>query len=359
LDIKVFNKTLKDQFGFDLQPHLEEWLKNENVAGYVLSDVKSFEIRDGENTRYQVLLTIGNEENTPGLATISFRTAGGFGGFRGGGGPPTMDLERIVKMNPMEEKSIGIVLDAEPRMMVVNTLVSKNVPSVLSHFFSKIDLNESMQPYEGERTEALNVSDEQSFEIIVDNEDDGFELVQPESESPIKKLLNIEEDEDEQKYVGIRFNNPPRSWKATAQPEFYGKYILSAYVTRKGNGDLKAIWNANIKETGMHEVFCYVGKLPQPGRGRRPGGQGGGQRGGGPGGQNAGNPQQQNEGSYQFTIFHDDGEDVVNIDMNTAEEGWNLLGSYYLSSGPAKVVLSNETEGRMVIADAVKWAKLD
>lgn len=359
LDIAVFNQEIKNEFGFDLEPYLEDWMKVEEIPGFLLSDVNAYEIRDGQNTRYQVLFTISNEEPVEGLATISFRimsSAGGFGGF-GGGGMPSIDLEKIIHLEPNQRKEVGIVLDGEPRMMIINTLVSKNVPSALSHFFSKIELNEKMTPFEGEHV--LEVSNNSGFEeIIVDNEDEGFELIQPENESPLKKWLNIENETEDQKYVGIRFNRPPSSWKATAQPEFYGKYVLSAHFTSKGSGDRKAIWNASVKETGMHEIYYYIGKMPTRGRGgRQGGGPGGGRQGGGaPGG---GNNEQQNQGSYHLTVFHDDGEDEVIIDVTTAEEGWNLIGSFYLSQGPTKVVLSNETEGRMVIADAVKWVKAD
>jgi hypothetical protein len=355
LDISDFNRELKSQFGFDLEPQLEDWLKTESVPGFLLSDIRAYEIRDGENTRYQVLFKIINEEKATGLITVSFRTAGGFGGF-GNRGVPEMDLEKIIQINPQEQKEVGIVLDGEPRMMAINTLVSQNVPSVISHFFSKIDFNENLQPFVGERSETVINNGLANFEIIVDNEDNGFELIQPDNASPLKKWLNINNDEEEQKYIGIRFNNPPRVWRATAQPEFYGKYVLSAYVTRKGNGDLRAVWNADIKETGMHEVYYYVGRLPVPGRGRR---VGGGQRGAGPGRPGGREDEQEEAGSYKLTVFHDDGEDVVNIDIASAEQGWNLLGSYYLSAGPARVVLSNETEGRMVVADAVKWVKLN
>ena len=265
-----------------------------------------------------------------------------------------MELERIIHLEPKQQKEIGIVLDSEPRMMAINTMVSQNIPSSLSHFFSKIELNEKMTPFSGERVVEVNPSNAMENEIIVDNEDEGFELIEPKNESPLKKWLNIEEEDDEQKYSGIRFNRPPRNWRATTQTAFYGKYVLSAYVAAKGDGERQAIWNANIKESGMHQIYYYVGKIQTRGPGR-----GGRRPGGGPpqGGQGGANNQQQDEGSYQLTVFHDDGEDVVNIDINSAEEGWNLVGTFYLSQGPTKVVLSNETEGRMVIADAVKWVK--
>ena len=104
----------------------------------------------------------------------------------------------------------------------------------------------------------------------------------------------------------------------------------------------------------MHEIYYYVGRMPVRGRGRPGGGAGRGRPGGADG-----NNRQQNQGSYLFTIHHDDGIDDVGIDLENAEEGWNLMGNFYLSSGPAKVVLSNKTEGNLVIADAVKWVKID
>ncbi|MCG8309543.1 MAG: hypothetical protein MI975_19260 [Cytophagales bacterium] len=356
LDIEVFNKELKKEFGFDLEPHLEDWLKAGKIPGFLLSNMNAYEIRDGENTRYQVLFTITNEEEIGGLATVSFRimsSFGGFGGF-GGGGMPSLDLERIIYLEPNQRKEVGIVLDGEPRLMVINTLISKNIPSAISHFFNKIERNEKLAPFDGERILEITQPRDKEFEIIVDNEDEGFELVEQKNESPLKRWLDIQNDADQQKYTGIRFNRPPSSWKATAQPEFYGKYVLSAYVTSRGDGGRKAIWNANIRETGMHEIYYYVGRMPVRGRGRPGGGAGRGRPGGADG-----NNRQQNQGSYLFTIHHDDGIDDVEIDLANAEEGWNLMGNFYLSSGPAKVVLSNKTEGNLVIADAVKWVKID
>ena len=47
----------------------------------------------------------------------------------------------------------------------------------------------------------------------------------------------------------------------------------------------------------------------------------------------------------------------MTFDYQNAEGGWNYLGRYYISADTAKVKISNLSEGRMVIADAVKWAK--
>ena len=58
-----------------------------------------------------------------------------------------------------------------------------------------------------------------------------------------------------------------------------------------------------------------------------------------------------------FSIEHDDGTEEVIVDWENAESGWNLLGSYYLSPDSAKVMMTNQSEGRTVTGDAIKWVK--
>jgi hypothetical protein len=68
----------------------------------------------------------------------------------------------------------------------------------------------------------------------------------------------------------------------------------------------------------------------------------------------------QGEGLYKdmhFKIYHDEGVEEITFDYENADGGWNNLGRYYLSSDTAKVVLTNQSTGRIVIGDAVKWVK--
>ena len=58
-----------------------------------------------------------------------------------------------------------------------------------------------------------------------------------------------------------------------------------------------------------------------------------------------------------YKIYHDEGVEEITVDFENAEAGWNMLGRYYLSPDSAKVELTNQSSGRMVIGDAVKWVK--
>ncbi len=47
----------------------------------------------------------------------------------------------------------------------------------------------------------------------------------------------------------------------------------------------------------------------------------------------------------------------VVYELNNPEDGWNRLGSYHFPADSVSIRLSNQTDGRRVIADAVKWVK--
>ena len=57
-----------------------------------------------------------------------------------------------------------------------------------------------------------------------------------------------------------------------------------------------------------------------------------------------------------YKIYHDQGVEEITVDYENAEGGWNNLGRYYLSD-TAKIELTNQSQGKVVIGDAVKWVK--
>ena len=63
------------------------------------------------------------------------------------------------------------------------------------------------------------------------------------------------------------------------------------------------------------------------------------------------------EKEFNFRIEHGNGEDTAELDVEDAQAGWNLLGTYYYDSGSATIEMSDRTRGRLVYADAVKWTR--
>ena len=56
-----------------------------------------------------------------------------------------------------------------------------------------------------------------------------------------------------------------------------------------------------------------------------------------------------------MTLIADGEERSLEFDGAAAETGWNTLGEFHLSEGEARLEVSDQTSGRLVIADAVRW----
>ena len=52
------------------------------------------------------------------------------------------------------------------------------------------------------------------------------------------------------------------------------------------------------------------------------------------------------------------GDRDVDFDASVGGSGWNSLGRFDLASGEVRVELSDQTEGRYVYADAIRWTPI-
>ena len=330
LRVEDFVADVAAQFGFDLAGYLDRWLRSRELPAFLISPIDRYAVLDQGFTRYQVRFKVTNLEAAGGPIRASFRLAGGRFGFGFGGG--SEEVERVFYLAGHETKEVGVVLDQQPRLLTVETFISRNLPSTLTFRVGEMDLNEKAVPFDGERTVSEPVQVEPPGEIIVDNEDPGFHVEEVKTTSLLRRLLKKSRS-GEQKYVGLRFWNPPRFWKAAINANFFGRIVRSAYFIRAGAGDKKVSWTAKIPRNGYYELYAYVYRMRF---GRRHG---------------------RRMGTYHFIVHHEGGAEEILLNLGQAEDGWNSLGSFYFSAGPAKVELTDESDGRLVIADAVKWVQ--
>ncbi|HEY5469554.1 MAG TPA: hypothetical protein VIK07_03455 [Bacteroidales bacterium] len=423
VNIKTFNNDIFNTFGFECYPYLSEWFNRKELPGFLFSDLQATEIIINERLRYQVTFVASNQEAAGGLFNISFRSGGapgarggaggggggraggGGGGFAGGGGGgraqislqgrgmEAADITKIVYLGPHETKRIGIIQDAQPRSLMINTLISKNIPGEITLPIDKISKSDvAIKAFSGEELLASYSASSDSSELIVDNEDPGFKRSTQNTGNRLKKILGIQNKSGDT-YQQISLMRIPTFWQPIVQTIYFGKYIRSAVYTRAGTGDKILTWTTVIPEPGYYDVFTYIGKTADRmvviggGAGRQGGGQGGGgggrQGGGGQGGGGQGAGGQgggggrsgggtQGQGGqgrgglgqpaepykeFHYSIYHDGGIENVNLDYTMADNGWNKLGTYYLKADTAKVVLSNLSTGRAVIGDAIKWVR--
>ncbi|HUS85721.1 MAG TPA: hypothetical protein VMW76_00655 [Bacteroidales bacterium] len=373
IEIGEFSSAIEQKFNFSIMPFLPDWFEGKDQPGFYFTDIKATDIVINNRTRYKVSFVVSNPLDAPGLFNVSFRTGGmGPGGGRGSGGMQVTistsggssgnisafgmagrgmqpnQVDRIVKVDGNQAKRINIILDAQPRAMMINTLYSVNNPGELTLPIQEITKERNVS--ESEEDEILDrippLSEEN--EIIVDNEDPGFRIFQPESSGKLKTWLNISR-QDGNDYREMFSWWAPEYWQKTVQSNYYGKFIKSAVYTKAGAGERYISWTAKITEPGYYDVYTYISM------------QGGNRMmmDGGPGGVQGGGRDRSRitMRDIHFNVYHDDGNEDITLEYDNTENGWNLLGSYYLSPDSATVIMTNASTGRTVTGDAIKWVQ--
>ncbi len=330
--IDDFNTALQQEFGIDLIPYMEGWFSSKELPAFLIGAVDAVNVLDGDQLKTMVKFKVSNTEETEGILTVDFRLGGGGGRRFGGGGAPET-ITKLIHLEGKQSKEVSFLLNESPRGFSINTLASKNIPSEIRMPLENIEEDKKAVPYEGEQVVDIPVRIAEDNELILDNEDPGFE-VRGEAETSLLRELLIKENPNPEKYAGFTSWRAPRTWTLTTNSEFYGAYIRSAYYLRSGVGDKVATWNVPVSEAGFYDVYAYVYKEDRRGRW-------GGNK----------------NGEYHFIVHHDDGEEDALVDLKSAEDGWNHLGAYYFSSDTARIELTNESEARLVVADAVKLVK--
>ena len=340
--VDTLNAQLMSSFNLDLNQYLPDWYNSKSLPGYIISKVNAVKLKKDDQIKTMVSFVITNTEKDAGAVSVSFRMGGGQrgGGFRmRGGGGADDNIEKTVLINGKVSKKITYLFNREPRSITVNTFASHNIPSSISQQFGKIEIDEKLQAEEAEEVIAYTEGTEPN-EIIFDNEDPGFVVSKPRSSSLIQKIFMpadgsaIGTGKKELKYKGIVFWNPPVEWTLTTNEQFYGKQIRSAYYLKGGTGDRKVTWNVPLKVAGYYKLSAYIPKI----------------RGGW-------NRDEKTDEEYNFTIFHDDGQDHQIVNMKDNDSGWMEIGSYHFSPDTVKIELSNLSKARNIFADAVKLVK--
>ena len=337
ISFEQFDNRINERFGVELTPLMDEWFQAKSLPGYIFSPIQAVKVKSGDRMRTRVTLKITNFSDTNGIVKLSFRLGGGGGPGRGFGGGPGMNdaVNKLVYLEPHQTKDLSYMLDADPRMLTINTMTSQNIPQTIMQGMQNIEEDPRAVAFEGETISDVPVSRQMPGEIIVDNEDPLFEITYNKDVSLLERWL-IEEEVGAQKYSGMNHWRPPLNWTAVTNSEFYGDFIRSAYYIKAGDGSMKARWNMPITESGYYDVYYHVYKPRRVGR-----------RGG-----------NEEHGEYYFSIHSDEGAEEQTLSIQSANEGWNHLGSYFFSPDTALIELSNRSNSRLIFADAVRLVKL-
>ncbi|MEN8122791.1 MAG: hypothetical protein ABFS35_20795 [Bacteroidota bacterium] len=332
-DFKTIDSAMINVFHDTISSDVNNWYNKNDLAGFLVKDIENYKVMQGEYSKYQLRFKVANPEEVDGLITVSVEMVGERNrNNRDWDDLANVGFSRKILIPARSAKEIGFVFSSEPARMKIFTHISENLPNNLVFDFTDFDQLKKVTPFDGLNDYPMFTTIHGKNEIIVDNEDEGFEYRQVTNQSYLKSLIKKNQKQKYQ-YTGLRWWNPPGVWKSVLSSGFYGKYVRSALYTKTGDGNRIAIWNAKLGEAALYDVYCNIDKVES--RRRR----------------------KKEKTNYNFKVFHDDGEEEISLQHEEIETGWNYLGTFYISADSAKVELNNKSIGNMVFADAIKWVK--
>jgi len=101
-------------------------------------------------------------------------------------------------------------------------------------------------------------------------------------------------------------------------------------TVRAGKGDRQAVFSAEIPANGDWELQLH---LPNKLRFRSA----------------------KRWGVWKLVVDDATGPRDLTFDADRADMGWNTVGTLRLMSGEVELLLSDDTDGQIVVADAIRW----
>ena len=322
---------------------VDEWYTGKEMPGFIMGDVESYDVIVGERTRTQIKFLIANP--TPAEGIIKFRLRGR---AARGGAPPDI-YTRALLIPASTTMQVGFITDQPPASMTVETFVSQNIPATIDVPFLGERAVKEEKPFDGNISKPYERSDLfPEDEIIVDNNDPGFEIFGEAKQNWLSSILQnlFDIEEDSTVFTGLNLLNPPAFWTPSTGPDFYGEIIRSAYLKESGEGKEKVKWKTDIEETGEYDIYFYqpfAQRIQQGVAARQAAAEG--------------KSFTAARGTKYFSTSSRNGREEIEIDLNNTELGWNLIGTFPLDAGPNFIELSDKNEAGYVVADAVKWVK--
>jgi ABC-type transport system involved in multi-copper enzyme maturation permease subunit len=328
------DSAIQEKFGTSIDEKVKTWYSQKKLPGFLVKDLETFKVKQGDHIKYQVKFKISNPEPTDGIVSVQIEESNANQRSRGRrfwqeNNEPS--FSKVYHIPAKSAKEIGLVFTAEPSRMNIYTHISQNLPNNLVYDFESFNKTKRTKFFNEIKSCEFFDNTVDKNEFIVDNEDVNFTFEQTSNKSRLKQWVDSRREKTHN-YTNIRWWNPPNEWKNVLRSAFYGKYVKSAYFTKSGQGDRTATWTPKLKESNYYDVYCHINKYHRRRRNAR-------------------------KADYNFKIYHEGGVENVHKSDQELENGWNFLGTYYINPDDAKVELSNKSVGNFIFADAIKWVK--
>ena len=303
-------------------------LSQGGLPGYLASPVKVIRLRDDKEvgkSRYHLNVHVRNDERSTGI-------------FRVGESILDTRLSSDLHILPGDASlEIGMVTEDIPDTLFLFPYLSLNrsplVLSILSH--AELLDGEASPLAVGARTSDWQppsmdgvVVDDLDREFMIDW-DKGYGYSR--GLSDIYRGWIIEMDS-----ALPEFERVSGEWVRSSVPTAWGKYRRTVALARHGQGHRKAVFSVLLPEVGKWQLDLHMPKSYAMDQGPAFGGL----------------------GTMHLSVEFGSQIGTVEFDAAFAEEGWNKVGEFVISSSEVRVVISNRTDGEVVVVDAIRLVAL-
>ena len=334
-------ERVAEEIGVDLPGLLGDWLRDASLPGFMASGVRTERLEDdaGGKPRYQLRVDVFNGEDVPGLFRLRYRS----------GDDPAVHESDPIRVPSRAAMEAGLVTQAPIHELWVAPYLSLNrhefplrVPETDANTTSDAAPLAGARPSEWRPTLGRG--------IVVDDLDPGFTATAPPPRDSSASGYGYDTDEGLPVYQRV---DPvlEAHWSRQEQPTSWGRYRHTVVRVTPGEGDREATFSTVLPKAGRWRVDYFLPNLAVGYSTRTrspfqltasiefapPGSQG---------------PQL---GNYDMRISNGGSVHPVEFDASDAEPGWTTLGRFDLDAGEVSLVVTNLTNGRTVVADAVRW----
>ncbi|MDE0422864.1 MAG: hypothetical protein OXK76_18510 [Gammaproteobacteria bacterium] len=316
--------------GMDLDGLLGDWLNATAMPAFRASPVEAFRIADDDDgtPRYQALVNVRNEEPVPGLVrfTAVSRNTASDNRVWSSSDPFPVPGESAIE--------VGLITSSPLHELWLRSYLSLNradqrlgVPQVDE------TVQNDREPLDGARPSVWHPT---SPGIVVDDLDDGFSV---DSTTEALRFGQTRQQEFGQTDQGLPvYRGAPGSWwMRQALPTAWGRYRRTVARIASGQGDSRAVFEAELPERGRWRLQYHVPSLRVVGLGSTAWGS------------------QDEQGMVHVEVVAGQTKETVDFDVDEAETGWNEIDVFDLPAGTVTVSVSNKTSGATVVADAIRW----
>ncbi|HVS16666.1 MAG TPA: ABC transporter permease subunit [Thermoanaerobaculia bacterium] len=321
----------------DLDGLLGDFLHQTALPGFLVSSARLDRLPDDQGLpQYQTRLFVRNDEPVPGLLRLRYTTGEGEGGL----GWESTEPVRVAANSSIE---LGLVTSKPPQRLQVSPYLSLNRRE-FTVTLPEVDEEKTSaaEPLRGAR--AADWTPSFTGQVVVDDLDPGFSVEDGGEQGGLRLGGGLQgafrpPEELDQGLPAQRFGPPPGTWSRTELDTTWGRYRRTVALVAAGDGSRTATFGAELPHSGRWRIELHLPPRPA--------------------GPAAAFNQGWRYGSYDLELRHHGEQRPIEFDAGAAEPGWSSLGDFELERGRVEVVLSDDTSGTVVLADAVRFVPLD